>query len=202
MLISPDQTLGFAQQKSLSDTVSVAILWEGHRYSDMAQGSPFFWLKIRALIFMGRILSWPPCCPSCLAAGGCYLWSRTRKSVLAVQPLHFTTARVGRSRGELRVETAKDAGTRPLPPTLLLQQWRFGRGEDGQLRATASLQSSYRSPAKRMLTYHYYWCCCYHYYCYYYIPCFIHPKETNPALLYIAVIHSPPTNVSHRKRWS
>lgn len=138
---------------------------------------------VKNKIFTCRMLSWPPCCPACCTAEGCCLWSKTGKCVLTAQLLHFTVARVSRSYRELRAETAKDPGTHPLPPALLQQQ-RFGRGEDGQLRAAASLQQSYWSSAKRVLTYHYYWgCCCY--YCYgYYMPLLIHPEKPNQVTLY------------------
>lgn len=151
---------------------------------------------------MGRMLSGPPCCPARLTAGGCYLWSKTGKRVLTAQVLNFAAARVSQSLRGLLMGTAKDPGMHPLPPALLLRQRWFGRGEDGQLRAAAALQQSYWSSAKGVLTYHYYWWCCYHYYCYYYIPLLICPKETEPALLYIAAVPLPPTNVSCHKCWS
>lgn len=124
MLVFPDQTLGLAQQKSLSATISVAILRQGHRYSDMARGSPFFWLKIRALISIGWMLSCPPRSRRLLPP--------EQNEERRVQHLHCGTcccmaARGSRSHRGPCGGMAKDPGTRPLPCALLLAIWQRGR---------------------------------------------------------------------------
>lgn len=105
------------------------------------------------------------------------------KRALTAPLLRFTAAHVSRSHHKLCVGTAEDPSTCPLPPALFLQQRCFGRGEDGQLRAAASLQYSYQTSAKRVLTYHYCWCSCYYYYCYHYISPY-NSTQKKPNLCY------------------